>query len=97
MKRSDALVMIKTYYNRPVFNVKIGMGSSEISDVGFETALDMFDHLVDRFDTDKMEYVYIYASDYMRQPDQQLLDEALKVFNLGAGRHALNVYDSNKT
>lgn len=90
MKRFKALELIKEYYNKPVFNVKIGMCSNQVTDVDFETALAEFDRC-DKHTTEFMEYVYIYTSAFCK--DERELDEALLLFNLGPVRAALNKED----
>lgn len=87
MKRSDAVGLLRQYWDKPVFNVKIGVSSPQVKDVDFETALAEFDRC-DKFSTEYMEYVYIYASEFCK--DEEKLDDALRLFNLGAGRHKLN-------
>lgn len=94
MKRLQALEVVRQYYTKPVFNVKIGMCSNECTDVDFETAIEVFDRC-DRHTTEHLEYVYIYASDFCK--DAYEIDEALKLFNLGIGRHSLNLYEANNS
>lgn len=80
-----ALELLKDYYNRPVFNVKIGMGSAETQEVDFESAVRVYSDLLECHNRqDYQEYVYIYASDYI--VDAEALDDALAVFNLGFSR-----------
>lgn len=87
MTRFEAYELIKRYHDRPVFSVKIGMCSPQLESVTFEYALQAMDQ-ADRFTTEFLEYVYIYAEDYVT--DYHELNQALVLFNLGPGRHALN-------
>lgn len=88
MKRSEAVDLLKEYWSKPVFNTKIGMCSPQVTDVDFETALAELDRC-DKYTTEFMEYVYIYASEFCKNEDK--LNEALCLFNLGPRRGRLNL------
>jgi hypothetical protein len=87
MKRLEALELIKRFYNEPVFNVRIGICSPQVTNVDFETAVEEFDRC-GKYTTEYMEYVYIYPSDYVK--DCLDIQEALSLFNLGPRRVRLN-------
>ena len=87
MKRTEAVNLLREYWDRPIFNVRIGICSPQLTDSDFESALEELDRC-DRYTTEFMEYVYIYASEFCK--DEKQLNEALQLFNLGFGRHRLN-------
>ncbi len=87
MTRIEAFELLRDYYEKPVFSVRIGVCSPQIEHINFECALHSLDQCA-HFTTEYMEYAYIYVDDYVVDADK--LHEALKLFNLGCGRHALN-------
>jgi hypothetical protein len=89
MKRTEAVEVLREFWDRPVFNVKIGMCSPQIRDVDFESALIELDRCA-RFTTEFIEYVFIYVSDFVNAEDREKLEKALFLFNLGSSRHRLN-------
>lgn len=85
MSRTEALRTIQSVHNKPYFNVKIGMGSPQVENVTFDDALEEFDRCIaDGFDTDRLEYVFIYADPNLALANE--LNDALRLFNLGHRR-----------
>jgi len=95
MTRFEAVDLIKYYYNEPIWNVKIGIGSPQLEGVDFEEALHEFDRCNVNFNTSKMEYIYIYPKDYLR--DEDAIHQALDILGFGYGRKKRNVYEDVST
>lgn len=89
MTRAKALQLLKEFADRPIFNVKIGVCSPEITDATFEEALEVFDQC-GYYDTDRTEFVYMYISDFVNKREE--FHQALNLFNLGPRRDRINNY-----
>jgi hypothetical protein len=94
MKPIDAYRLLAAHRDLPIFSVKIGIGSPQVSNVEFEDALEEFSRC-GKWTTEYMEYVYVYVADFVK--DAESLNLALTQFNLGPGRGALNTYKSEAT
>jgi hypothetical protein len=84
MTRLEAINLIKEYYNEPIWCVTIGIGSPQVQGVEFEEAVAEFDRCNIKFNTEYLEYVYMYPKDYVNQ--RQELHDALAILGLGYAR-----------
>jgi hypothetical protein len=84
MTRSEAIELIKEYYNEPIWCVKIGMGSDQVAGVDFDEAVTEFDRCNKNFHTEYLEYVYIYPKEYVSE--QEEIHNALNILGFGYGR-----------